>query len=455
MATRRKRNLLDAALAESHSAICVLDGERRLRFFSAGMHLQTGFDAEDVEGLVCSSPVPANATPIDLLTSALSPSIEVADGQLQSINTVLPRKNGSSVNVRLTFVPVLDGEGGVARIVVTSETSAVGKGLGASMSQKLHAEITALRIEFRRRFSDHSFLGRCSQIKVALQQAELLKNAACGFSIVGPSGSGRRHLAKLIHVAGNENESSLVPLDCRLLTTEQVRDSLRVIRRLAASQKKASHQVAGTLVLVEGDRCPREVQQWILENLTEEALGIRLVSISETSLAKSVEEGWVMPDFNRLFCSVEIQLPPLHERGDDIKLLVQHFIQDCQRNLETSAEAISSEALDALQFYRWPGNVRELQGVIAEACQNSFDRELSEQDLPFSFNVGMDAQQLPGLPEATEQSLDGILQRFEIDVIQKTLSTCRNNKAEAARRLGMTRPKLYRRMKTLGIADEE
>ena len=67
----------------------------------------------------------------------------------------------------------------------------------------------------------------------------------------------------------------------------------------------------------------------------------------------------------------------------------------------------------------------------------------------------MDAQQLPGLPEATEQSLDGILQRFEIDVIQKTLSTCRNNKAEAARRLGMTRPKLYRRMKTLGIADEE
>ena len=67
----------------------------------------------------------------------------------------------------------------------------------------------------------------------------------------------------------------------------------------------------------------------------------------------------------------------------------------------------------------------------------------------------MDAQQLPGLPEATEQSLDGILQRFEIDVIKKTLSTCRNNKDEAARRLGMTRPKLYRRMKTLGIADEE
>ena len=107
-----------------------------------------------------------------------------------------------------------------------------------------------------------------------------------------------------------------------------------------------------------------------------------------------------------------------------------------------------------LQFYRWPGNVRELQHVIAEACQNSFDQQLKIEDLPFSFNVGMEAQKMPAVPEASQQSLDGILHRFEIDVIQKTLAACRNNKAEAARRLGLTRPKLYRRMKTLGIDDE-
>ena len=144
----------------------------------------------------------------------------------------------------------------------------------------------------------------------------------------------------------------------------------------------------------------------------------------------------------------------MHERGHDLSLLTQHFILDCRRNLETSAECVATEAMRDLQFYRWPGNVRELQNVITEACQNSFDSNIKAEDLPFSFAVGMEAQNMPLLPKASVQSLDDILHEFEIEVIQKTLIACRGNKAEAARRLGMTRPKLYRRMNTLGIDEE-
>ena len=454
MASRRKRNLLDAVLSDSQSAVCILDAERRLRFFSDGMNQQTGWNADDVEGLICNPSVSSAATPTELLTSALAPSVDVLNGRMISVDAVLPRKNGNSVKVRLTYVPIQDQSGALSRIMLFSSAGATGTSVGTSLSQKLHAEITSLRIEFRRRFSDQSFIGKCPAIRLALEQADLLKAANCGYSIVGPSGSGRRHLARLIHVAGVHSESSCVPLDCSLLTPDLVRDTLRSIRRLAAAHKTTSHQTAGTLLLLDADRCPREVQQLILENLTDEALGIRIVSTSESPLQNSVDEGWLLPEFSRLFKSIEIRLPALHGRGSDIQLLTQHFIQDCQRSLQTSAEAISADAMKELQFYRWPGNVRELQHVIAEACQNSFDQQLKIEDLPFSFNVGMEAQKMPAVPEASQQSLDGILHRFEIDVIQKTLAACRNNKAEAARRLGLTRPKLYRRMKTLGIDDE-
>ncbi len=455
MAIRRKRNLLDAVLSESKSAVCILDSERRIRFFSPGMQEQTGWGPEDVEGLLCNPSIPPNATPVELLTSAFTPSVDVLNGRILSLDAVLPKKNGTSLRVRLTFIPLLDDSGGLARVMLISNSSIVGGAIGTSMSQKLHAEITALRIEFRRRFSDQSFIGQCPQIRLALEQAELLKSATCGYSIVGPVGSGRRHLAKLIHVAGSQSDSSLVPLDCRLLTTQQVCDTLRSIRRLAAAHKTTSHQTAGTLVLLDGDRCPREVQQWILENLTDEVLGIRIVSTSQLPLRDAKAEGWLMPEFHDLFRAVEISLPAMHERGHDLRLLTQHFIQDCRRNLETSAESVAADAMRELQFYRWPGNVRELQNVIAEACQNSFDVQVKMEHLPFSFTVGMEAQKLPPMPEASTQSLDWILRRFEIEVIKKTLAACRGNKAEAARRLGMTRPKLYRRMNTLGIEDEE
>lgn len=454
--SKRKRNLLDAILTESHSAVCVLDAERRIRFFSPGMKSLTGWNADEIEGLACLQKPSPNSSNADLLTTALSPSLSVFDGSIQTIDTVLPRKAGTSIRVHVTFVPINDADGSVQRILILCDPDRTKSVTKASLSQQLHAEITALRIEFRRRFSEQSFFGKCPEITRALKQAELLKAASCGYSIVGPSGSGRRHFAKLVHVSGHNSEESLVPLDCRLLTADQVLQSLQILKQLRESESaSASHQNAGTLLLVDADRCPREVQAWILEHLEAELSSIRVVSTSEQPLQQAMSEGWLIAEFHQLFQAVEVTLPPLHSRGNDIKLLTQHFVSESLRLQETSAQSVSEEVMAELMFYRWPGNVRELQKVISLACQNSFNNKLEVDDMPFSFTAGIDAQKLPPTPEKGEQSLDAILQQFEIDVLQKTLEACRGNKAEAARRLGLTRPKLYRRLKTLGIDTEE
>ena len=455
MAGRRKRNLLDAVLAESASAICVLDAERRVRLFSPGMESKTGWTAEQVEGLICDPSAPSVATPLDLLTSTLAPSIDVLAGRPQSMEAVLPTSAGASQKTLLTFMPIVDPDGAVSRIVVVCHDAGTTGPFATSSSRKLHAEITALRLEFRRRFSDQSFIGRCPAIRRALDQAELLKTSNAGFSIVGPSGSGRRHLAKLIHVAGRRHEFSFVPLDCQLLTAEQLLTTLRQLRQLSDDSTLPHHQHLGTLVLVDADRCAREVQQWLLENLSTEADHVRIVATSQRPLHDSEAEGWLISPFCNLFSTLQIVLPELHLRGDDINLLAQHFVEDCRRSLQTSSESLSPEILAELQFYRWPGNVRELQQVIVDACQNSFDTQLGVDDLPFSFRAGLKAQQLPALPNERELSLEKILEKFETEVLLKTLAACKGNKADAARRLGMTRPKLYRRLKTLGIDTEE
>ena len=427
MANRRRRNLLDATLLGSASAICVLDAERRIRFFSPGMQQQTGWTADDVEGLVCEFAA-ESSTPKDLLVSTLAPSHDVLNGMGKTVRAVLPHSSGSTLKTTLTFLPIQDEGGTITRILVTcgeADSDLTHK----SFSLQLHAEVTALRLEFRKRFSDQSFVGQSPAIRKAVDQAELLKNSTCGYSIVGPSGSGRRHLSKLIHIASEHQEYSFVALDCRLLTEVQVLDNLRRLRSLVDEKGSAAHRRMGTLLLVDADRCPREVQQWLLKNLADEATGVRLAATSLKPLNAADTLDWLIPEFRDLFSTLQIELPALHERGNDISLLAQFFIEEYRQTMQTSAESITEETQRELLFYRWPGNVRELQQVSA--------------------------QEMPATPLEGMSSLDSILERFEVEVLLKTLTACDGNKAEAARRLGMTRPKLYRRLKTLGMDEDE
>ncbi|MEZ6122558.1 MAG: helix-turn-helix domain-containing protein [Planctomycetaceae bacterium] len=450
----RKRPFLDSVLTTSASAVCILDDERRIRFFSPGMEQLTGWASDDFQGLVCD--VGTRPTPDirELLTSALAPGIDVLQGQPASVQTVLPRENGSTLPVVLTFLPVQNEAGQVERILVLCSEGSL-PAIGAGLAQRLHAEITALRLEFRKQFAADSWIGSSPSIRRAQQQAQLLSPSELPYSIVGPPGSGRRHLAKMIHVQGTHADCSFVPLACRLLTRDQLLDTLRQMKELSGEHNRPHHQHTGTLALIDCDHCPTEIQRWLLTERSQGNSTVRLVSISEQPLESVVEQGWMDADFADMFSGVRIRIPGLHERPEDIPLLAQHFVEVSRRQQQTSAEGFTDDVLEQLEFYRWPGNVRELQQVISDACQNSFETMLTADDLPFAFRAGLEAQQLPPSVQETEQSLEQILNQFEIDVLTQTLAACRGNKADAARRLGLTRPKLYRRLKTLGMDTED
>lgn len=455
MAAKRRRNLLDAVLAESVSQICVLDSDRRIRYFSVGMELATGWKSADVEGLVCELSVPDRSSSTDLLTSGLAPAVEVFAGRTVTVASVLPKSNGSAWQTTLTYLPVLDRDHQVMRIVISASEKSVPDSSRESMTQRLHAEITAIRLKTRKRFSEASYIGSSSQIQRALDQADLLKNSDVGYSIVGPSGCGRQHLARLIHVGGQHAEHSFAAIECRLLTLDSMRDTLRRLKRVADSQAPSAHQRTGTLALIDADYCPREIQTWLLKNVASEQHEIRLAAISTQPLHVAVQSGWMLPEFRDLLSAVQIRLPLLHHRGPDLDLLAQHFVEQSQRTQQTSAESVSAEVFRQFRFYRWPGNVRELRQVVFAACEACFEKVVAVEHLPFSFRAGIEAQHMPHEAEPEHQSLELMLQAFESDVLLRTLDACGGNKADAARRLGMTRPRLYRRLKTLGLETDD
>lgn len=451
----RRRNLLDQILVNSDSCLCIIDARRRIRFFSPGMESWTGWAASKVEGLSCDGLAAEKTSPVDLLAAAFNPSVESWQGHTQIWRAVLPTADGGVVRARFCSIPMTNQSGQVERVLMVRcdsihipETDS-----DHSVGQQLHAEVAALRADFRSRHDWDSFIGGDPSLVAARQLATLLKDSNSHFTISGDSGTGRRHLAQCIHVGGHDAESSLVPVYCDLLSTEALYDALRELGRMASGHA-GSHEHPGMLLLIDVDRMAREVQRWLLEQpLTDDA--IRLAATSSVPLDQVVADGWMLPQFRQMIAPVEITLPPLHDRGRDVLLLAHEFIQLNRRLNRTSAVELSQDVAARFMAYHWPGNVRELQQVIFDACQTCSGESIGVSDLPFAFEAGMNAQATSPAIGQPVQSLDKLLTGAEKRIIEATLAACSGNKAEAARRLGLTRPSFYRRLKSLGLSDQQ
>ena len=212
----RRRNLLDQILVASDSCLCIVDAKHRVRFFSPGMEAWTGWSATDIEGLSCDGLTVEKTTPADLLAAAFNPTTASWKGQVQLWQAVLPTAAGGVVRSEFCSIPLCNESGQIERVLMirTNRTTVSETQLDHSIGQQLHAEVAALRADFRARHDWNSFIGADASLGSVRQLAELLQNSDCYFSITGNPGTGRRHLARCIHVGGHTAESSFVPIYC-------------------------------------------------------------------------------------------------------------------------------------------------------------------------------------------------------------------------------------------------
>jgi len=219
-----------------------------------------------------------------------------------------------------------------------------------------------------------------------------------------------------------------------------------------AARRPPPGQAGGTLLLNEADKLPLEVQAEMAKVLSAKSFQLRCIATSGQSLGDLARRGQYREDLASVLSTIVIELPPLAERRRDLPMLAQLFLEDANSRGTKQVAGFSSEALDRLDGYPWPGNVDELAHMVAEAHQRAEGVQIRVGDLPERIRLAADAAAHP--PRQEERIvLDEFLGRIERELIRRALARAKGNKTKAAKLLGMTRPRLYRRLVQLGLEE--
>jgi two-component system response regulator PilR (NtrC family) len=331
---------------------------------------------------------------------------------------------------------------------------------------------TALKLEVREAGAapdqTASLLGNSAVIKQTRRTITKLARSQAPVYISGESGAGKELAARLIHASGPRSDKPFIPVNCGAIPAELMESEFFGHKKGsftgAVTDKEGLFQAAdgGTLFLDEVADLPLNMQVKLLRAIQEKAIrpigrqqeipiNVRILSATHKDLGKLTDAGQFRQDLYFRINVIELPMPCLRERPEDIPLLVEHFLRRIARDWQTGLPRLETTALKALQAYSFPGNVRELENVLERAmtlCEGNIIREtdlrLSGNDDPIS---GEFAQ--PVLERG--QNLDSALSNSERDAIVQALEQTRYNKTAAAKLLGLSFRQLRYRIKKLGI----
>jgi DNA-binding NtrC family response regulator len=277
--------------------------------------------------------------------------------------------------------------------------------------------------------------------------------------IWGEQGSGKEHLARAIHYESAWRTRAFIPLDCQALSPLELGQTLK--RLLFPSPEDALPAglapEPGTLFLAHVECLPRDAQQIVADAFRKDngrARELRLIASTTLDPESLSDDEKLRHDFFHLLTPLCIAVPPLRYRMGDLRLLAQYLLEELNRGESRQFNGFGDDVWEKFNEYNWPGNVGELLAVIREARAQCNEPLIRVKDLPFRFRTGLDAQSVGPAWRPHVAQLEPLLAQTEREQIERALKQSRHNKSRAAQLLGMTRPRLYRRMEILGIRDE-
>ncbi|MGA2259320.1 MAG: helix-turn-helix domain-containing protein [Thermoguttaceae bacterium] len=316
----------------------------------------------------------------------------------------------------------------------------------SSESQELHEQLQRFRQQTALRYCMERVVGVTPAMRRARAQVEVATGTLASVLLLGPPGSGRRHLAEVIHYGGPaESCGPLVPLESGFLDVELIQSTFRSIT--------AEGKGGGTLLFSNADQLTAESQAVLATILPTAKSPLRLISTAATPLVDLSPRGLYRDDLAAMLSTITIELPPLAKRREDLPLLAQALLEEQNARSSKQLGGFSAEAIDRICAYGWPGNVAELADVVAEGHARAAGRLIARDELPERLRLAAEAAARPRRKEEPIQ-LDEFVARIERELIRRALAHAKGNKTKAARLLGLNRPRLYRRMVQLGLAEE-
>jgi two-component system response regulator AtoC len=338
----------------------------------------------------------------------------------------------------------------------------------ALRSQKLETENTALHQQLDSRFGLENLIGESPAMQEVIEVVQQVAPTRATVLLEGESGTGKELIARAIHQLSPRSRQPLVVVHCAALAPTLLESELfghekgaftgaheRRIGRFEQAQ-------GGTLFLDEIGEIDASVQVKLLRFLGErtfERVGsnktltaeVRLIAATNRNLEELVKTGSFREDLFFRLRVVEIQLPPLRQRAEDIPLLAQSFLREFAGENNKQITEFTSDALDILLHYAWPGNVRELRTAIEHAVVLARGEKITSRDLPASVRQGTAAAAAD--PQRALARNDLTVKEAEKQLILRALKETRGNRTLAAKKIGMSRRTLHRKLHTYQLED--
>jgi len=332
--------------------------------------------------------------------------------------------------------------------------------------QSLEAENFELRQQLHSHFGLENIIGRSHPMQQVFDVIRQVAPTRATVLIEGESGTGKELVARAIHQLSPRARRPLVAVHCAGLSQSLLESELFGHEKGAftgAHERRIGRfetAHGGTLFLDEIGEIEPALQVKLLRFLGErtfERVGsnktitadVRLVAATNKKLASLVQAGTFREDLYFRLRVVEILIPPLRERREDLPMLVQSFVREFARENHKKIDGLSPEAMDLVLHHRWPGNVRELRSVIESAVVLCRGHQITPRELPPDVRGQVAALTLPGTSAVSPTQPETLsVKDAEKDLIVRALQECGGNRSEAARRLGMSRRTLHRKLHT-------
>ena len=331
----------------------------------------------------------------------------------------------------------------------------------AVRTAKVEAENAQLRQELERTYGLEKILGTSPAIQEVLDRVRQVADSRANVLVEGESGTGKEMVARAIHGLSSRRQGPFVAVHCAALSPQLLESELfghekgaftgAVERRIGRFEQADG----GTLFLDEIGEIDSATQVKLLRVLGERTIervgsnktievDVRLVAATHRNLEALVKEGKFREDLFFRIRVVQILMPPLRERPEDIPILAEHFRQEYAKENGKGDLRFSSAALQSLRSYRWPGNVRELRTAVEHGVVLARGGEIEPKDLPASVRDGAKQGEGTGIQGSTLQ-----LAKLERQAMEAALRKTGQNVTEAAKLLGISRRTLHRKLAEL------
>ena len=330
--------------------------------------------------------------------------------------------------------------------------------------RQLREENRLLRESLGNHFDRQNIIGRSPAMVKLLETVAQVAPSEATVLITGESGTGKEMIAGAMHFNSPRKDGPFVKINCAAITETLLESELFGHEKGAFTgahkRKEGRFRQAhgGSIFLDEISEMSLAMQVKLLRVLQEREItrvggeevievDVRLIAATNKDLLGEIQAGRFREDLFYRLNVVTLDMPPLRERREDVPLLAKHFLETFSEKNRKTIKGFTPQAMDQLIRYDWPGNVRELMNAVERAVVLASSEYLDEKDLPLVLKDEATEGEAPA-----EQAIPGDLPLDEVEKVSilKTLELTGGNKSEAARRLGITRRTLHKKLKKYG-----